>query len=346
MSDSGKGKGEILDVIVIGAGVGGLYALHRLRGQGLKVRVFDAAAGVGGTWWWNRYPGARVDFPSAPFYGYTFSEELVREWDWQERQPTQAEVLAYLEYVADKFDLNRDIQLETRICDAHFDDAAACWRIETDAGERYAAQFLVSAMGTLSAANKPDIPGIDDFAGECYHTGRWPQEPVSFAGKRVGVIGTGSSGIQAIPIIAETAAHLTVFQRTPQYSIPAGNRPMDKAFLQEVQGDWASWREKMAESPTGMPYPVPERSALDDTPAERQRVYEALWADGGLHMLFCGYNDILFDKAANETLAEFCRGKIREIVQDPETVEKLMPDYMLGTKRQVIDDGYFETYNR
>ncbi|MGR8949763.1 MAG: flavin-containing monooxygenase [Gammaproteobacteria bacterium] len=335
-----------LDVIVVGAGFSGLYAIHHLRSQGLSVRAFDGAGGIGGTWWWNRYPGARVDIPSAPFYAYTFSDELAQQWDWQERQPAQPEVLAYLEFFADKFDLRKDVQLNTWIKDAAFDEQRQRWVLETDSGQRIVGQFLVCAAGTLSAANKPDIPGIDDFQGECFHTGQWPAEEVSFAGKRVGVLGTGSSGVQAIPIIAETAAHLSVFQRTPQYTIPAGNRPLDPAYLKQVQDDWATYRELMLNTLTGMPYPMVERSALDDSPEERQKVFESLWDEGGFPMLFGGYNDLMTDKAANATVSEFVRAKIREIVRDPETSRKLMPDYMLGTKRLILDDGYYATFNR
>jgi cation diffusion facilitator CzcD-associated flavoprotein CzcO len=335
-----------LDALVVGAGVGGMYALHRLREMGLSVRVFDGADGIGGTWWWNRYPGARVDFPSAPFYCYTFSEELFREWDWAERQPAQAEVLAYLEYMADKFDLRRDIQLNTWVTGANFDEAAQRWIVKTGDGQMVSAQFLVCAMGTLSAANKPDIPGIDDFAGEIHHTGQWPQQGVTFEGKRVGVIGTGSSGVQAIPIIARESAHLTVFQRTPQYSIPAGNRPVDPEYLRETRENWHQYRARMLEAPAGMPYELAQLSAHDHTPEQRREVYEALWQDGGLFMLFNSYSDLLTDKEANATISSFVRSKIKEIVRDPETARKLMPDYMLGTKRQILDDGYYDTFNR
>ncbi len=334
------------DAVVIGAGFGGLYALHHLRQMGLVVRIYDGAAGVGGTWWWNRYPGARVDFPGSPFYCYTFSEELMREWDWAETQPDQRSVLAYLEYVADRFDLRRDIQLETWVHDARYDEAAQRWLLETSKGERVSTQFLICAVGTLSAAYKPNIPGIDSFTGECYHTGRWPQEPVSFAGKRVGVIGTGSSGVQAIPEIAREAAHLTVFQRTPQYSIPARNRPVDPEIMREARENWEAIRAKMNASPVGSPFEVSERSAFDDTPEQREARYEALWQKGGLHLLFGSYADIMTNKEANRTLADFVREKIREIVRDPKTAEKLMPDYYLGTKRQLLDNGYFETFNR
>lgn len=339
-------NGTVVDAIVIGAGFGGLYALYRLRELGFSVKALDGAGGVGGTWWWNRYPGASVDIPSAPFYAFTFSEELVAEWDWTERQPGQPEVLAYLEYVADKFDLHRDVHLNTWISSARFDEKTACWNLQTDNGEQFSARYLICAAGTLSATNLPDIPGIDDFTGECYLPGRWPHEPVVFEGKRVAVVGTGSSAVQAIPHIAKSAAHLTVFQRTPQYCIPARNGPIDRDFQKAVQADWKTHRDFMLNTFTGMPYPPVERSALDDTPAERQQRYESLWQEGGFRMLFGGYNDLMSNREANDTIGAFVRGKIREIVDDPVTRDKLMPDYMLGTKRLILDEGYYETYNR
>ena len=343
---SGAMNSNDYDAVVIGAGFGGMYALHRLRKMGLSVVCYEGAAGVGGTWWWNRYPGARVDFPSAPFYSYSFSEELIKGFDWKERQPAQEEVLSYLNYVADELDLKRDIRLSTWIKSAVYNESLQSWTIETGEGESVSTQFLVCAVGTLSSANKPSIPGIDDFAGECYHTGRWPSEKVEFSGKRVGVIGTGSSGIQSIPVIAKEAAHLSVFQRTPQYSIPAGNRPVDKQEQKEVQENWPKYKKMMEVSAMGMPYPVSERKALDDTEEDRDALYEELWQDGGLHMLFNAYSDLLTDEAANETLGKFVRKKIREIVKDSDIADKLMPNYLLATKRQVIDDGYYESFNR
>ena len=226
------------DAIIIGAGVSGMYALHHLREMGLSVRAFDGANDVGGTWWYNRYPGARVDGPGSPFYCYTFSKELMQEWDWAETQSKQSDVLDYLEHVADKFDLRRDIQFDTWVQDARYDETAQRWTIETSAGERSSAQYLICAVGALSKANRPDIAGINDFAGECYHTGSWPHEPVSFKGKRVAVIGTGSSGVQSIPEIAKQAAHVTVLQRTAQFTFPAGNRPLSDDDLAEVRKNW------------------------------------------------------------------------------------------------------------
>jgi cation diffusion facilitator CzcD-associated flavoprotein CzcO len=337
---------ERYDAIVIGSGFGGLYALHHLRDElGLSVLVFDGAGGVGGTWWYNRYPGARVDAPSSPFYAYTFSRELVDEWDWPETQASQATVLSYLEHVADRFDLRRDIQFDTWITDARYDETAQCWTIETHTGETASAQFLICATGALFVANRPDIPGIDDFAGECHHTGRWPHEPVSFDGKRIAVIGTGSSGIQAIPEIAKTAAHLTVFQRTPQYALPARNRPMTDAERAAYRSGWDDFRTSMNRR-GGWPFPTTKLRARDATAEERHARYEAMWAEGGLHLLIDSYRGVLADEALNEEVSEFVRGKIRATVRDEDTARRLMPSYFIGTKRMILDNGYFETYNR
>ena len=336
-----------LDAVVIGAGFGGLYALHLLRELGLRVRVFDDASSVGGTWAWNRYPGARVDFPGGPYYCYTFSQELVDEWDWPETQPDQPAVLAYLNYVADRFDLRRDISLNTRVTGARYDEAAQRWEIELAGSERAQAQFLVCATGALSAANRPNIPGLDRFEGECYHTGLWPQQGVRFAGKRVGVIGTGSSGVQAIPVIAREAAHLSVFQRTPQYAIPARNRPLDAAFKQQTREQWPQLRATMLETLAGTPFPSPTRSALDDTPEQRTAAYEQHWQRGGLSIAFGTYGDLMSNAAANETLCEFVRGKIRERVKDPAVAEKLIPkDHGFGVQRVPMETKYYEAYNR
>jgi len=337
---------QSLDAVIIGAGFGGMYALHCLRELGLSVRVFDDAVSVGGTWSWNRYPGARVDFPGGPFYCYTFSQDLVREWDWTETQPDQPSVLAYLNFVADRLDLRRDIQLQTRVTAAQYDPTVQRWTIQTSTGARVSAQFLICAVGTLSAANRPNIPGLESFAGECFHTGHWPQQPVDFAGKRVGIIGTGSSGVQAIPVIARSAGHLTVFQRTPQYAIPAGNRPLDPAFVRQIRDTWPQIRRQMIASPFGAPFVPSTRSALDDTPEQRQALYEKHWQKGGLGIAFDAYHDILFNADANRTLADFVRSKIRQLVRDPAIAARLMPDYLIGTKRQILDEGYYETFNR
>lgn len=337
---------ERYDAIIIGSGFGGLYALHHLRDtMGLRVRAYDGAGGVGGTWWYNRYPGARVDAPSSPFYAYTFSKELVNEWEWTETQTSQASVLEYLEHFAERYNLIKDIQLETFVTDANYDETAQCWNITTDIGETASAQFLICATGALFVANKPEYPGIDDFAGECYHTGRWPHEAVSFEGKRVAVIGTGSSGIQSIPEIAKEAEHVTIFQRTPQYSLPAHNRPLRAEELAGYRADWDDLRESMLRR-GGWPFKTQRRSAADYTAEERQAIYEELWDEGGINLAINSFSAVLMDKDLNEEVSEFVRGKIKEIVQDPVTANKLMPDYYFGTKRLILDNGYFETYNR
>lgn len=334
------------DVIVIGSGFGGLYALHHFRDDlGLDVRAFDGAGGVGGTWWYNRYPGARVDAPSSPFYAYTFSQEVVDEWEWTETQSAQPTILAYLEHFADRFDLLKDIQFKTWVTDARYNEATQRWLIETDTGQTVSSQFLVCAVGALFVANMPDYPGIDDFAGECYHTGRWPHDKVSFAGKRVGVIGTGSSGIQAIPEIAKEAEHVTVFQRTPQYSLPARNGPLSKEDLARCREEWDDLRQSMRRR-GGWPYATSRQRASDASPEERRARYEELWEQGGIHLSINSYVGVLSDAELNDEVSEFVRDKIRETVNDTETAAKLLPDYYFGTKRLILDNGYFETYNR
>jgi cyclohexanone monooxygenase len=334
-----------LDAVLVGAGFAGLYALHRLRGLGLSARALEAGSGVGGTWFWNRYPGARCDIESLE-YSYQFSEELQQEWEWTERYATQAEILRYIEHVADRFDLRRDIQLETRVLSATFDEARGRWNIETDRGSLTAA-FCIMATGNLSSTHMPEFEGMDRFEGEIYHTGRWPHEGVDFSGKRVGVIGTGSSGVQSIPIIAREANHLTVFQRTATYSVPAHNGPMDPAFQQSIKERYASFRAANRETYLGFGahYPSNEELASERTPEELEARYEERWEHGGLYFMGA-YQDLLLTREANETAAEFVRDKIREIVKDPETTAKLIPDQVLGCKRLCVDSGYYETYNR
>lgn len=341
-----NGSTEQYDAVVIGAGVSGLYALYHLREMGLSVRVFDGAKDVGGTWWYNRYPGARVDGPGSPFYCFTFSDELMAEWDWKETQSEQSDVLEYIEHVADRFDLRRDIRFETWVQDARYDESSQRWTVETNTGVRASAQFLICAVGALSTANLPDIPGIGDFEGECHHTGRWPHESISFEGKRVAVIGTGSSGIQAIPEIAREAQHLTVLQRTAQFAFPAGNRPLTDADLAEARKDWQAVKAKMIAHPGGFPFDTHERSALDATPEERNALYEKLWQKGSFRFFLEGYNDIALNEEANASLADFVRAKIRATVRDPAVADKLMPDHFVMTKRPILENGYFETYNR
>ena len=331
--------------VIVGAGFAGLYMLHRLRQLGLSARLFEAGDGVGGTWYWNRYPGARCDVESMD-YSYSFSDELQQEWKWSERYASQPEILTYINHVADRFDLRRDVQLSTRVTAATFDEAARRWMITTDRGDRVSARFCIMATGCLSTAQVPAFPGLDSFRGKTYHTGRWPHEGVDFTGQRVGVIGTGSSAIQSIPIIAAQAAHLFVFQRTPNFSVPARNAPLDPDYERQVKARYADFRRQARESRVGFVVERSEASALAVSPGERRREYERRWSRGGLGFT-ATYMDLLLDKDANDTAAEFCREKIRAAVRDPEVAELLAPkDYPVGTKRMCVDTGYYETFNR
>jgi cation diffusion facilitator CzcD-associated flavoprotein CzcO len=337
-----------LDAVIVGAGFSGLYMLQRLRdGLGLSARVYEAGDGVGGTWYWNRYPGARCDSESY-VYSYSFSKELEQEWVWSSKYPEQPEILAYLQHVAERFDLLGDIQLQTRVTAAFFQDDHDRWEIHTDRGDVVTAQFLISAVGCLSSANVPSIPGLDRFTGDWYHTGAWPHSGVDFSGRRVGLIGTGSTGIQATPVIAAEAEHLTVFQRTPNYTVPARNTPLSTEQLAEIKANYGEIRRKARESFGGFPYDPSDKSAMEVTPEERQATYEQLWAEeGGFKFIYGSYNDLLSNIEANDTAAEFIRGKIRQIVTDPVVAEALAPkDYPYGTKRPPIDTNYFETFNR
>ena len=340
------GEARPLDAIVIGAGFSGLYQLLCLRDRlGLSVQVLEAGAGVGGTWYWNRYPGARCDSESHS-YCYSFSDELMREWEWSERYPGPPEIMRYLNFVSDRFDLKRNIRFNTRVTAAHYDEAANLWRVTTDTGESWSAQFLITAVGCLSTANIPDIPGLASFKGRWYHTGQWPHEGVDFRGQRVGQIGTGSTGIQSAPVIAETAEHLTVFQRTANYSVPARNGPLTPEFKRYVKENTAEIRRIMHSTPNGHPWPISDQAALDTTPEQRQAVYEAAWETGGLRFR-ATFRDLVVNKAANDTASEFIRNKIRQIVKDPVTAAKLSDiDHPYAAKRPPIDTDYFETFNR
>jgi cyclohexanone monooxygenase len=334
------------DVVIVGAGFAGLYMLHKMRGQGYSARVFEAGDGVGGTWYWNRYPGARVDIESQE-YSYSFSEELEMEWNWTERYATQPELLRYINHVADRFDLRRDVQLETRVTAAVFDEAASRWTVSTDKGDRVSAKYCVMATGCLSVPKDIDLPGAEAFQGRTYHTGRWPHEGVDFTGRRVAVIGTGSSAIQSIPQIAKQAAHVTVFQRTPNISLPAHNGPAKPEVAEDWRANREEYRRRQRESGFGsIMMGVNERLAMEVSDEERQRIYEESWAKGGFSLVGT-FSDLLTDKAANDTAAEFVRAKIRSIVKDPQVAEKLLPtNHPIITKRPCVDTGYFETYNR
>ncbi len=334
------------DVVIVGAGFAGMYMLHSVRELGLSARVIEAAGDVGGTWYWNRYPGARCDVPSME-YSYGWDSDLEQDWDWTERYATQPEILRYAEHVADRFDLRREITFDTRVTAASFEESSSTWTVATDRGESIACRFVVLATGCLSSTNLPEIEGRDDFAGRTFHTGRWPHEPVDFVGRRVAVIGTGSSAIQSIPIIAEEAAQLTVFQRTPNYSIPAHNRPLDPDEIATIKGDYRNWRAIARNSTSAFNGHLPRRevSALAVGHAERCAEFEKRWERGGLG--FGGaFMDTMLDRDANATAADFVRGKITEIVDDPETAALLSPDSLIGCKRLCVDTDYYATYNR
>ena len=333
------------DAVVIGAGFAGLYMLHRLRQLGMTARVYESGDGVGGTWYWNRYPGARCDVESMQ-YSYSFSEELQQEWEWTERYPKQAEILTYINHVADRFELRPDIQLETRVVSAAYDEASHRWTVETDHGDKVTAQYVISAAGCLSAARVPEIPGLENFTGKQYHTGHWPHEPVDFTGQRVGVIGTGSSGIQIIPVLARQAKAVTVFQRTPNFSIPAWNRPLPREDQQVWKAQYAENRERARSTRSGILYDYSQRAAFAVDETERQQEYERRWARGGANFTH-SFNDIYSDRQANDTAAEFVRGKIRDLVKNPTVAALLSPtDHAIGTKRICVDTDYYETFNQ
>jgi cyclohexanone monooxygenase len=334
------------DVVVVGAGFAGMYMLHKLRGLGLSVRVYEQGGDVGGTWYWNRYPGARCDVESMQ-YSYSFSDELQQEWDWSERYAPQPEILKYANHVADRFKLRSDIQLNTRVDRAMFDESANCWQVATSDGKIVGASYVVLATGCLSNARTPDIKGLSDFRGKVYHTGHWPHEPVDFTGMRVGVIGTGSSAIQSVPVIAEQASQLTVFQRTPNFSIPARNAELTAEEREAFRAKYPEIRRfAREEARNGIYTDMPDRGALDDGDNERRSKYEARWVRGGLTFMSV-YNNLAIDKAANDTAADFVRAKIAEIVRDPETAKLLQPNnHPIGSKRICIDTDYFATFNR
>jgi cation diffusion facilitator CzcD-associated flavoprotein CzcO len=337
-------KTKELDAVVVGAGFGGLYMLHVLRRGGYSVQGFEAAGDVGGVWYWNRYPGARVDSESI-YYTFTFSEELYKEWNWSEKYGAHDEIRAYLNFVADRLDLRRSYQFNTQVVAAHFDESINKWRIQTDKGENVLAKTFIPATGSLSAANLPNIKGLKDYKGEMYHTGKWPHEKVEFEGKRVAVIGTGSSGIQIITEIAKEAAHLTVFQRTPQYSFPSNNHTLDEKYIEEIKRNFHEMKRSMFTSDRGRPVYSRGRSALDEPKEIIENVFEEGWQEGG-RALMEKYTDLRKDVNANKLASEFVRRKIKEKIKDPKLAEKLIPDYPVGAKRLVIDSGYFETYNR
>ena len=335
------------DAVIVGAGVAGLYAIHRLRKIGLRVRAYEAGDGVGGTWFWNRYPGCRCDVESME-YSYSFDEDLQQDWVWPERYGTQPEILKYIQHVVERFDLMRDVQLNTRIIAAEFDEETLLWTLTTEVGEQVTAPVCVTAAGNLSTPRRPDLPGIDDFAGETHHTGLWPKEGVDFTGLRVAVVGTGSSGVQSIPHIAKQAAELTVFQRTANFILPARNCPLDPEKAREHKATYRERRQAAYDTPFGIAgYPPPVKGALEAALEERRAQYETKWQEGGSISYLFSYNDLLLDNASNETAAEFVREKIRQTVKDPVTAERLCPNnHPIGTKRLILDTNYYETFNQ
>ncbi|WP_407443407.1 flavin-containing monooxygenase [Rhodococcus sp. (in: high G+C Gram-positive bacteria)] len=334
-----------VDAVVIGAGISGLYAVYKLRERGMTVHGFEAAEGVGGTWFHNRYPGARCDVESLD-YSYSFDEDLQQEWTWSERFATQEEILAYLEHVAARHDLHSAFEFRTKVVSTVYDEVSALWTVTTDTGRAVTARFCIMATGVLSATNRPDIPGRDSFAGESYHTGEWPQHPVEFAGKRVGVIGTGSSGIQSIPIIAQEADQVVVFQRSPNYSLPAGNSPLTPEQIAEVKASYPERRRLARLSGGGTPFTPYPKGALEVDEDERRRVYDEWWQRGG-YLFAKAFPDQTVSIEANDTARRYVEAKIREMVKDPDLAIQLIPtDHPIGTKRIVTDSGYFETYNR
>lgn len=337
-----------VDAVVVGAGFSGLYMLHRLREQGLSVRVYEKGDGVGGTWYWNRYPGARCDSESH-IYCYSFAEELHEEWEWSERYPEQHEILSYLQFVADRLDLRRDIEFGTEVASATYDEPSGTWTVETAAGDRVSTRFFITAVGCLSKPFRPDFDGLDDFEGEWYHTARWPDEEIDFGDDHVGVIGTGSTGIQFISEIGGHAEHLTVFQRTPNYAVPARNRPLDDEEYADIRANYDDIWARARDSRLGMPFDWEQHTAFNLSDEEIREVLEERWQQGGfrfLHAFEPGY--ILSNAEINETISEFIRGKIREKVDDPETAETLVPtDHPYGSKRPPMDyNDYYGTYNR
>ena len=349
------------DVVIVGAGFAGLYMLHRLRSAGFKTRVFEQASDVGGTWYWNRYPGARCDVESMQ-YAYSFSSELEQEWEWTERYATQPEILRYVNHVADRFDLRHDIQFNTRVATAIFNETGSRWMIETSNGEHISATYCVMATGCLSSTNTPNFEGVESFSGSLYHTGEWPHQEIDFSGQQVGIIGTGSSAIQSIPLIAEQAKHLYVFQRTPHYTVPARNQPLQsdpktqhpgrKAYgydedmtVEEIKADYLGLRQRALKSFAALAFTPNRQSALEMTEMERQREFEKRWKQGGL--TFQGvFSDFSISREANEFAAEFVRRKIQQTVKDSVVAKALVPTYTIGCKRLAVDTGYYETYNR
>ena len=337
-------KSENFDAVIVGAGFAGMYMLHKCRALGLSVRVFEVGEGVGGTWYWNRYPGARCDVESVQ-YSYQFDSELEQEWTWSEKYSTQPEILKYANHVADRFDLRSDIQFKTRVLSAEYSKIDKVWVVKTDRGEKITTRFCIFATGCLSSSNTPKLEGTETFNGLSYHTGRWPHGGVDFSGLRVGVIGTGSSAIQSIPEIAKKANQLTVFQRTANYTIPARNSELSEEYVASIKADYPGLRERARNKPAGYDIPLNPQSVLEVDIKDANNEFQRRWELGGTQFLGA-YGDLLFNAESNKVAAEFVKNKIREIVSDPETAELLCPTNIIGCKRLCVDTDYYATYNR
>ena len=337
-------KSENFDAVIVGAGFAGMYMLHKCRALGLSVRVFEVGEGVGGTWYWNRYPGARCDVESVQ-YSYQFDSELEQEWTWSEKYSTQPEILKYANHVADRFDLRSDIQFKTRVLSAEYSKIDKVWVVKTDKSEKITTRFCIFATGCLSSSNTPKFEGTETFNGLSYHTGRWPHGGVDFSGLRVGVIGTGSSAIQSIPEIAKKANQLTVFQRTANYTIPARNSELSEEYVASIKADYPGLRERARNKPAGYDIPLNPQSVLEVDIEDANNEFQRRWELGGTQFLGA-YGDLLFNEESNKVAAEFVKNKIREIVSDPETAELLCPTNIIGCKRLCVDTDYYATYNR
>ncbi|MEE2956108.1 MAG: NAD(P)/FAD-dependent oxidoreductase [Pseudomonadota bacterium] len=346
MSKASRGLHSV-DVVIVGAGFSGLYLLHKLRKQGFSTRVFERGSDVGGTWYWNRYPGARCDVESMQ-YSYSFDQTLQQDWSWAEKYAAQPEILAYLNHVADRFNLRKDIDFDTEVTSAHFDEELSCWNIKTNVSGHVWTQFFIMATGCISTPQTPKIKGLSVYQGKTYHTGAWPHEKVDFTGQRIAVIGTGSSGIQSIPVLAKEADHVIVFQRTPHWSVPARNVPMTDEYEKEWKADYAVRRQEMRYTVSGSLKKLKslDVSALSVTEKEREEIFRERWEAGGMTYLR-SFNDLLTEQEANDTAAEYVRERIRSVVKDPAIAELLAPKtYPIGTKRLCLDTNYYETFNR